>query len=184
MVFEDDSDFAPLTPGEPEVVEISRGEDFVPAMVSVVAACAACAASTSLGFGAGFALRGSATRYHLSYTSSARHFRPRPLTAGNRGGRRSRQVRRGGGSARLRAPPLPRRRLHHHEGVLHPLHCCLVRRRPLKTLALTSVTSRHTTSSRAMSAQRTSRRTRSTPTSPHGGGASRWALRSRTLRSA
>jgi hypothetical protein len=35
MIFEDDSDFAPLSKGEPEVIEIARGEDFVPAMVSV-----------------------------------------------------------------------------------------------------------------------------------------------------
>ncbi|BEJ11685.1 hypothetical protein CspHIS471_0201450 [Cutaneotrichosporon sp. HIS471] len=32
MIFEDDSDFAPLAKGEPEVIEIARGEDFVPAM--------------------------------------------------------------------------------------------------------------------------------------------------------
>lgn len=33
MIFEDDSDFAPLAPGEPEVIEIARGEEFVSAMV-------------------------------------------------------------------------------------------------------------------------------------------------------
>ncbi|CAK9782949.1 hypothetical protein CC85DRAFT_303660 [Cutaneotrichosporon oleaginosum] len=32
MIYEDDSDFAPLAKGEPEVIEIARGEDFVQAM--------------------------------------------------------------------------------------------------------------------------------------------------------
>lgn len=35
MIFEDDSDFAPLSQGEPEVVEIARGEEFITAMVRV-----------------------------------------------------------------------------------------------------------------------------------------------------